>query len=522
MAAQNYTPHRTIVEAELQGAGNGWTSLGRDALVWPSGIRTSRGIKGGGINDLLAGPGTLQLLLDNDGRSNSARTDGYYSPDHPNCRPGFDYGTSIRARVESAPAGAPPVFVGKIDSIRPKGGKRGRKEVAVMAVDWMDDADAHKLTNLATQLDVRADQVLSTIVAAMPTAPPGGTSFDQGLDIYPFALDGARDEKTTALAEFGRVVRSERGFLFLKADGTLRFHNRQARIRETANLFTLRRTMIGLEIRRDRADIVNKVQATVHPRSVDSNQDKVLYTLNSTPFIPPGETITLLAPYTDPDIQAARVGATDLQSLVAGTDYTMHTGTEGGSVLTSNFTVTPTFGSNRAKLVITNNGAVGGYLTFLQIRGRALYDYEPVTVEAPDEDSIDEVGERTELIDLNYIDDPVAGLLRAKSALYLHGAGGSRVASVRFIANTDEHHMIAALTRDIGDRIGITESLLGLTDRDVDGKTLGYHIQAVDLEIYRRVMYCTWTLAPADRSAYWQMGVSGRSELGETTIVAPN
>lgn len=509
------------VEMKLAGASGPWIDVSRDVLA-TDGVKCRRGIEGGGPNDLVASSGLLNFSLNNS-EANSKGLLGYYSPRHVNCRRGFDLGPSVRLVIEHR-SRAKTVWTGRVASIEPAAGRYSSRRTRVTAADWMYEAGAHKLSGVATQTNVRADQVIATVVAAMPHQPPGGTILDTGSDVYPYALDTARDE-TTATTEFSKTARSERGFVFLTADGALRFHNRYARVLDVSNLFTMRGTMRGVLPRRRREDIINKVQAVVHPRAVDASATKVLYNLNTQPFVAPGRSVTIACPYSDPDIQAARVGGTDLRPLVAGADYTVHTAPTGGTDITSSISVSPStpVGSSRASLTFTNNGTVGGYITLLTIRGRAIYDYEQVVLERQDAASIEAFGEGPVTLDMPYQHDVNLGALAADNVLYLYGGTSDRIESVTFIGNLSDEHMEAALNRDIGDRIGISETVTGLSTQGGSGHAVGYHINGVELEIQPGpVVSCTWALAPADPLPYWRVGMPSRSGLGETTVVGPN
>mgnify|MGYP000995659973 CR=1 FL=1 len=66
------------------------------------------------------------------------------------------------------------------------------------------------------------------------------------------------------------------------------------------------------------------------------------------------------------------------------------------------------------------------------------------------------------------------------------------------------------LVRDVGDRIGVNETVTGLAE--------SYYIQSVDLEVMAPgIPIVTWGLAPASAQTYWALGTSGYSELGSTT-----
>jgi hypothetical protein len=79
--------------------------------------------------------------------------------------------------------------------------------------------------------------------------------------------------------------------------------------------------------------------------------------------------------------------------------------------------------------------------------------------------------------------------------------------------------MRAALGLEVSDRVGIRETVTGLSDQIPGANaTRGYFINAVDLTIeHGSVIRCGWELAPADNNQYWILGTAGASEAGATT-----
>lgn len=304
---------------EFAGAGNGWTNISRDTLVHP-GIQIRRGIRGNGVKDRVAAQGTCTFVLDNM-RSNSAARQGYYWPDNANCRLGFAEGIGIRVVVISAPVGVETVFVGRVDSIKAVAGNRGRRDVTVTAVDWMEEAAQFKIRGLETLDTVRADELITALLAIMPHQP-AATSLDVGKDTFAFAFDSVRDGSTNAMSELSRIAMSGYDYVYLKRDGTLRYENRDYRfVHNIAPQVTLDNTMLSMDPNRNTEKIINRVEATAHPRAVDA-AFAVLFSLQDKPLIAPGGSLTIRGDYTDPDKPGERIGAVDVQeALEPGLDY---------------------------------------------------------------------------------------------------------------------------------------------------------------------------------------------------------
>jgi hypothetical protein len=74
--------------------------------------------------------------------------------------------------------------------------------------------------------------------------------------------------------------------------------------------------------------------------------------------------------------------------------------------------------------------------------------------------------------------------------------------------------MVAALSTDISSLISVTETVTGLDRR--------YFVNSVATEIVsKETVFTTWTLAPADETSYWVVGVPGRCEVGQNNVVGP-
>jgi hypothetical protein len=111
-------------------------------------------------------------------------------------------------------------------------------------------------------------------------------------------------------------------------------------------------------------------------------------------------------------------------------------------------------------------------VTFLQLRGLGIYDQQTVIAEASS--STDD--EQALTYDMPYQADPDVG---AGAALYFLGLLSSQVINVddvALVANYSAAQMVQALAREPGDRIGLAETVTGLTT------ATGYFIQSCEGE----------------------------------------
>ena len=520
----------TTVQIELLGRNNGWTDISADAL---SPLRINYGIQGGGPQDRMASSGTLQLQLDNSA-ANSGGLVGYYSPGNSNARIGWTLGIRVRVTLTDPATSIGTVkFLGSIISILPTAGVYGPRRVLVEATDWIDEAARATTRGLTTQINKRSDEVFSTLVGNV-TRSPEATLIATGRDTYAYALDTARDETASPiLGELAQVVASELGYAYQRGTGTVVFEARSSRI-NTTDAVTLTDDMQSITVMNDRADLLTRVQVTTHPRTVDTS-NVVLYQLKTVTEVPINGTLDLLGPYTDPDARATRVGGTSMVTPVATTDFLMNSLADGtGTNLTSLFTVTAALGGNGVRWTIANNATVVGFITKLQARGLGIYDYEHTVAEASDTALATAYGDTVAVLDMPMQSDPAVGIDAARYLLALYGAqeigvwalgtsGASELgittqlsyfsrtaaASVRLAPRTAALQT-QILVRDVGDRIGVNETVTGVAS--------SYYIQSVDLEVTAPgIPMVTWGLAPASAQTYWALGTAGYSELGSTT-----
>ncbi len=407
---------------------------------------------------------------------------------------------------------------GRLDSVQPAAGIFERRTVGCESVDWIDDAARSKVAGLPVQLDKRADEIFTTLIGSVPFTPDA-VEADMSPDTYSFALDSAQDERSAVLSELQKLALSELGLIYQKADGTLVFEsrNRRAVSEGVVDTFTDVSAISGFEAPVARDDSISRVQVITHPRKVDDDNNTVLFRLDNPLQVGANASVTILGPYRDPNQEAARVGGTDMRTPVASTDYAANSQPDGlGTDLTPFVKLTPSFGGNGAKVLIENGGSATAWLTLMQLRGRGIYDYQNIVLEAEDADAQINVG-TTVTADMPYQDNAALGGEIALWLLNLYQDAETLAESATvFIPRTDEALAERVLSREISDRIGIVERMTGFET----GSTNGHFIQNVSLTIDSRDnLSVTWGLAPANRQQFWLLEVPGRSELDQTTAL---
>jgi hypothetical protein len=201
---------------------------------------------------------------------------------------------------------------------------------------------------------------------------------------------------------------------------------------------------------------------------------------------------------------------------VAGTDYTFNSQEDGlGTDLTDQLVVTVDFGGNSAEVTVENNGPADGFIPAagLQLRGRGIYDFEPVLSDLKDQDSLDAYGESVYTYDMPYQSSPVNARDLAQFILALNKDLSTRVESVTFLANWSEQTVEQAFNLEISDRVAITSTTLGLD-------AVPFFVNGVGLNVHMSgLVTVTWNLAPVDTTQFWLLEVDGRTELDQTTVL---
>lgn len=503
-----------VLQMYLSGA---WVDISADVRQTQA-IACEYGIRSDDPNERVAETGKLTFGLNNSAR-NSAATLGYYSPLNASKRTGYDFNAPVRWKLTYG-SDTSYKFRGKLSDINPTPGLYGPRDVPCTALDWMDDAASIDLPDLATQLGQREDELVTTILDAMDSDDqPAARSIETGLETFPYALDGgaASSQRPKVRDALIQIARSSFGHGYPKGDatqgGTFMWENRRHRAANPTVQITLsdadcERT--GMAVPSSRDDIISSVQVFVRPTKVDASATTVLYSLQSAQtLVQPGETNdTLFGPYRDPT-NNDQIGGTAQVNPVATTDYTMNAAADGsGADLTANFTVTASFTGLGVRFpAITNAGPTAGYITKLQVRGKGIYRYDAmIEVAVPGA-----YGTRPFVLEMPFQNSTNVGADIATYLSQILSSPFARVKQVRFLANKSASLMSAAILREPGDRIALSETVTGINAQ--------FTINGVGLELQPGgILYCTWWLESTVGQQYWLWGIAGSSEWGTTTV----
>lgn len=481
----------------------------------------------------------LKLVLDN--------SDRRFSPEYgsgalwPNVKP------FRKVRVQSNDGTTTRThFTGWVETIQPDVNRYGQRRVTITAAGPMQLLKSTE-ANIDVQYNRRTDQVIYDLLrvpwltpAADPdellAEPPIPDALDTGLVTMDISADNwfsALSQKVVRrfrrrskgkVFEVGQpvvtdkeakfhlykaiadVVAAERGRFFFQRDGTATFWNRHHLWfdPDPNKTVTLNETMVDMTYAyaSDETSFSNDVRVTCHPRAAGEDTNTLLYKLEEPMEIPAGETRRIKVVYRKKEDGDARIGADE----VTAQNVVFDKGTA---------TITVKSKGDNAKIVIENTGSGTTILKKLELRGRTLEDFGQEEVTAEDADSIEAYGRHTLSMSLNSVESREKAQWIADYELYRRGTPRGMVTQVTVKSHGKNGGGVHAhqLARTIGDCVVLTETQTGQTNRR-------YAIvgEAHKLTDAATMLETTWYLEPiADTNTGWQLGVSGRSNLNNST-----
>jgi hypothetical protein len=254
---------------------------------------------------------------------------------------------------------------------------------------------------------------------------------------------------------------------------------------------------------------------------MDAAATTVIYSTTGVPLsVAAGDTLTLVVEYRSPDDDRELIGGTAVVTpLVATTDYLGYSTVSGtgGSDLTSDLSIVTTASASSAELAITNNGTATIYLVDssgdakLEIRGKGIYQESAQTFTSL---STQPYGDKTLSINLPYQNSPVNAQSYASTVQQqFNAAAAAQMEQITFDGNSSDALLQQAFARNPNDIISVTETATGASSIEMV-------IQSVALEITAGPwVEATFGLAPSSPFSQWLLGIDGRTELGETTIL---
>jgi hypothetical protein len=310
-------------------------------------------------------------------RNHDGRFDGWNesSPLYPN----VGYGKELRVRVRDLNTGTiHPLFFGVITDIVPSG-YGVDAEVSIHASDGFEYLRNSK-AGVAIQTSITPDGAMDKILDSVLWPPRWGRSLESSVQTMPYWWASGNKQ---ALSELEDIALSFLGYFFIDVYGRARY---LARTNVSSSVMDFEQGELlkdignpqPYEIRR------NITRLKVHPR-IAANTGVIWELAGNTPSVGAGDTLTMFANYT---YSSAPTPAINVVSPVATTDFLVNTVADGsGTNLTASCTVALSDFGDTARLVITNNSGSTGYITFLQVRGKSLYEPNVTDVTYPTDTS---------------------------------------------------------------------------------------------------------------------------------------
>ncbi|MDX2139796.1 MAG: hypothetical protein SF123_17050 [Chloroflexota bacterium] len=429
-------------------------------------------------------------------------------------------------------------WLGWIESIEPEISKAGKRTVEIIAAGAMQFLKAAE-TKLALQQGRRTDQIIAELIKEV-VLPPGlnkawilgrtgnsevGTTMfiadttayselDEGKMVLSVAADNwgidggmsnAKKNTFDVYRAIGDITAAEHGRFFFSRDGKAVFWNRHRLLQGGSPVATFDDTMTEMSYMHAGLDhLKNEVTVVCHPRTVSALADQVLWDLGDGAItVPPGKTRELYVKFEDS--AGRRIGG--LNVYFDGVVYE-----QGNATMTLEAT------ANGAELKLVNTGTEDAIITGLKLKGRSVMDNSQMEATAKDSGSIIDYGRRTMRLNLPSIDNLeqaqyIADFERNRRS---KAKGMVQSLTVKSHGKLGGQHHIQQLALTIGSLIRVKETQTG---HDANYYVIG---EAHELSHGATLWKTTWHLEPAPTAAElpWQLGVSGRTELGTATRLA--
>jgi hypothetical protein len=384
---------------------------------------------------------------------------------------------------------------------------------------------------------------------------PDVTYFDAGTEIFPTVFDMTRTQ-TRVLTELSKLALSELGYVYLNKDAifgeSLRVENSTARdtiipskIAVIAdNCGHAEQEDGGLELNEDGSyvilndvedvniademqsadisfgeNIVNRVVVKAHPR-FESAADVKLASLAQPLFIASGDTVSgMRMSFVDPGGSGNKINGTDLEdfaTMVANGYFKAYQNeNRTGTDLTANFTA-PVFSPNSDSIDYDlHNAGADAYVTQLDFYGKSITQNNEVDYIADDDASQALYGIVELTIDQPYKDTIDDGAQLAIIIKDNDKTPRRNYNSATYLANNSWQCMAAFLGLDIGFMFAVIDNPNGYADN--------CYVQKIKFKITQgKLIYYTLYFKPflTLTDTYWELGIAGHDELGDTTFVA--
>lgn len=382
-------------------------------------------------------PGRAYVTLDNStGRYNPFNTS---SPLYPNILPGKYI--KIRSRYGATTY---DVFSGIVTDIQPVSG--GMEQVRLECIDGMQYLNDQGVdVNIQTSIGV--DDAANLILDAANWPALWGRDIQATTAALPYWWTRGK----RALSELNDLADSVAGVFYCKANGAARFMT-SAYSGAAAAVITQSEVLRQIVLPQPWEVIRNYIRIGVNPRSTQAAA--VLWELNEVPSIQNDETLERWATYS---YNNQEVPASVIIEPVATTDYTANSAADGsGTNYTANIVITRTsVNGTTSKIQIYNSGPAA-YITFLQLRGTAVYINNSFEIISQDAVSQAQYGRRNLRINSDWIQSTFDAQMLANWLI------GYLPNSLYFPIVTIENRPDIQFSADLFDTVQFSSTTLGI------------------------------------------------------------
>ena len=302
-------------------------------------IRWDSGIYGESPLDRVASTGILSFYLEN------YTLKGGFSPGHDKCYLWFDINKEIRLSLQ---ADTDDIlyhqFIGKIFKISPTEGKYGEALTLVEVHDWMHDAANYNMGNVPILANKTAGQIIEAILNNSPTEPKE-RSITIGRNTFAYADPSGEGYRSPIIAGIKKAAMTDLGYCFLRSQastdgdgGELVYRDRHYRVGDAEPLYIFDDNPSSSNIliselpsNRELKSIYNVIESRVVPKTIDSDITILWELEEDTPLLGSSDRLDIIGAYRSTDLAYSIVGAIDIITPVADSDYIVNSASDGSS-----------------------------------------------------------------------------------------------------------------------------------------------------------------------------------------------
>ncbi len=325
---------------------------------------------------------------------------------------------------------------------------------------------------------------------------------EPGLITYAYAGDNW-DRFASAYEALVGVAQAECGRLFFGRDGRAKFWNRRHLQSHRTVEAVYDDSMQGLTYSYGDA-VVNDARVTVYPRALSATATEILWQLDQPLSLRGGETREIRLRYAAADGQQ-----------VAGRSVTSPNSGDGSLTFSSGSASVTKFEADARSATITlrnNSSGRDCVVATMIVKGQKLTSWNAQEISVIDAVSIAAYGRQVMRVDARLLADVAFAHSIAEALLVERKTPRGLVRALRLM-NRDAEALGEMLYRTMGDRVTVRETQ---TATDGDYIVVG---EAHDWREGGRSYVATLALEPVSSYDAWLIGIAGRSNIAQSTVV---